>query len=45
MATIPLAVLILFVIGIMGGPAAFLHTVSLWTADLVHYVVAWIKSL
>ena len=44
MATIPLAVLVLFVVGILGGPTGFVHTVYIWMSDLGHYVAAWIKS-
>jgi hypothetical protein len=44
MTTVPAIVLVLFVVGIMGGPIAFLDTVSLWVGDVVHYVANWFKS-
>jgi hypothetical protein len=29
----------------LGGPVAFVNTVSLWVTDLVSYVVGWIKNV
>jgi len=43
MTTIPLTVFVLFVIAAMGGPTAFVNTVTAWISDLAHYVVAWIN--
>jgi hypothetical protein len=45
MAILPLTLFVAFVILAMGGPAAFMNTVALWAADLVTYVVNWIKYL
>jgi hypothetical protein len=45
MTTVPLAVFVLFVVGAMGGPTAFLTTVSMWISDIANYVVGWIRHL
>jgi hypothetical protein len=44
MTTIPLTIFVLFVVAAMGGPTAFLNTVTIWMSDLTHYVMAWIKQ-
>ena len=44
MSFVPLTILILFVIVAMGGPVAFVNTVSLWAADFATYVARWVKS-
>ncbi len=45
MATIPLIVLMLFVIGAMGGPVAFINTLTIWASDIATYVVGWVRHL
>ena len=45
MSFVPLTVLILFIVVALGGPVAFVNTLSLWVTDLASYVVGWIKSI
>jgi len=45
MTTIPLTIFVLFVVAAMGGPAAFVNTVTIWIGDLLRYVAAWFKYL
>lgn len=45
MTVIPMAVLIFIVVAIMGGPNAFLNTLSLWAADMISGITTWLKYL
>lgn len=45
MAFIPLGVLIIIIIGVLGGPAAFVRTVSNWGADMYSFAAGVIKNL
>jgi hypothetical protein len=44
-ALIPLGALIFIVIVVLGGPAAFIRTVSTWGSDLYSYTAGVIKNL
>jgi hypothetical protein len=45
MTVIPLSIFVLVVIAALGGPTAFVNTVSIWVTDMTTYVVALMKSL
>jgi hypothetical protein len=45
MTIVPLTVLVLIVIYIVGGPVAFVSTISDWGAELFDGIVRWIKYL
>ena len=45
MAFVPLAVLLLVVMGVLGGPAQFMNLVSQWSTDIASSVVKWVRHL
>ena len=45
MTVVPLAVLILTMIYVMGGPDQFANTVGNWATDAVGAVSVWLKHL
>ena len=45
MTVIPVTVFLLVVVVALGGPAAFVNTVSLWVTDLLTTIVAWVKGI
>lgn len=45
MTFVPLGVLLLVVIYIVGGPVAFVNTVSYWAEEVVSAVAGWVKYL
>lgn len=45
MIAIPAGVLVLFVVGALGGPVAFMNTLRYWAGDLMAFVSSLIKSL
>ena len=45
MTVIPVTVFLLIVIVLLGGPVAFVNTLSLWVADLLNAVAAWVRNL
>jgi hypothetical protein len=45
MTFVPLTVLLLIVIYVMGGPAAFVNSLSYWAADAVGAVTGWLRYL
>jgi len=45
MTFIPMAVLIFIVIVVLGGPAAFVRTISGWGTDLYSYASGVIRNL
>lgn len=44
MTVIPVTVFLLIVILALGGPEAFVNTVSLWVGDLLASAAGWIKQ-
>jgi len=45
MTVIPVTVFLLIVIVLLGGPTAFVNTLSLWVGDLLNAVAAWVRNL
>ena len=45
MTVIPGTVFLLIVIVLLGGPVAFVNTLSLWVGDLLNAVAAWVRNL
>ncbi len=45
MTIVPLAVLVLIAIYIVGGPVAFVNTISYWGTELFDGIVRWINYL
>ena len=45
MTIVPLTVLVLIVIYIVGGPVAFVNTISHWGTELLDGIVRWIRFL
>ena len=45
MTVIPVSVFLLIVIVALGGPVAFVNTLSLWVADMLTAVASWLKNL
>ena len=45
MIFIPVTVLVFIVMYVMGGPAQFVNVVAQWSADVINYVMNWIKYL
>jgi hypothetical protein len=45
MTVIPVSVFLLVVIVALGGPVAFVNTLSLWVSDLLTAVVSWVRNL
>jgi len=45
MTVIPVSVFLLIVIVALGGPVAFVNTLSLWVADLLTAAASWLKNL
>ena len=45
MALVPLSVLLFIVMVALGGPEAFVRTVSTFAADVITYGSRWVKSL
>ena len=45
MAFVPLAVLVLIVMGVVGGPLQFMNLVSQWSSDIASSVVRWVRHL
>jgi hypothetical protein len=45
MTFIPVTVLLFIVVYVMGGPTQFVNLVAQWSADVITYVVSWIKHL
>ena len=45
MTFVPMAVLIFIVIVVLGGPTAFIRTVSGWGSDVYSYAASVIKNL
>lgn len=45
MMFVPLTVLILIVVYVLGGPEAFVNTVSSWATDIVSSVAHWLRQL
>lgn len=40
---VPVTVFLLVIITVMGGPTAFVNTLSLWVTDTITYVANWLK--
>jgi hypothetical protein len=45
MMFVPLTVLVLIVVYVLGGPAAFMNTVSNWAMDGVSTIAHWLRQL
>jgi len=45
MTLLPMAILIFIVVVVLGGPAAFIRTISNWGSDAVGYAAGVIKNL
>jgi hypothetical protein len=45
MTIIPVTVFLLIVVLALGGPEAFVNTVSVWVGDVAAAAVRWIKQL
>lgn len=45
MTAVPMAVLLLIVVYVVGGPVAFVNTIAYWTTELADAVTNWIKYL
>jgi hypothetical protein len=45
MTVIPVSVFLLIIIVALGGPEAFVNTVSLWVSDVLSAAFAWIKQM
>jgi hypothetical protein len=45
MTALPVTVLVLIVMYVVGGPVAFVNTVSYWATEFIGAVVSWIKYL
>lgn len=45
MTVIPVSVFLLIVIVVLGGPVAFVNTLSLWVSDMLTAAVSWLKNL
>lgn len=45
MTVIPVSVFLLIVIVALGGPVAFVNTLSLWVSDLLTGAASWLKNL
>jgi hypothetical protein len=45
MTFVPLLVLLFIVMYVMGGPTQFVNVVAQWSADVITYVVNWVKHL
>ena len=45
MTLVPVTVLVLVVVIALGGPEAFVNTLSSWATDLVGYSAGWLKHL
>ena len=45
MTVIPVTVLLLIVIGMLGGPVAFVNTLSSWVSDALTAALAWLNNL
>ena len=45
MTFVPLTVLVLIVVYVVGGPVAFVNTVSYWATEVVASVANWVKYL
>jgi hypothetical protein len=45
MTAVPLAVLVLIVVYVVGGPVAFVNTIAYWTSELVGAATNWINYL
>jgi hypothetical protein len=45
MTVIPVSVFLLIVIVALGGPVAFVNTLSLWIADMLTAAASWLKNL
>ncbi|MEO7133760.1 MAG: hypothetical protein ABI024_06025 [Vicinamibacterales bacterium] len=45
MTVLPVGVLVLIVMYVVGGPVAFVNTVSYWAVEFSGAVVSWIKYL
>ena len=45
MTIIPGSIFLLFVVLALGGPVAFVNTLSLWAVDIANWFVNWFKYL
>ena len=45
MTVIPVSVFLLIVIVVLGGPVAFVNTLSLWVSDMLTAAASWLKNL
>jgi hypothetical protein len=45
MTVIPVTVFLLIVIVALGGPVAFVNTLSLWVSDVLTSIASWVKNL
>ena len=45
MTVIPVSVFLLIVIVVLGGPVAFVNTLSLWVRDILTAAASWLKNL
>jgi hypothetical protein len=45
MTVIPVSVFLLIVIVALGGPVAFVNTLSLWVSDVLTASASWLKNL
>ena len=44
MTVIPVTVFLLIIVTALGGPTAFVNTVSLWLTDFLTAVTAWVRQ-
>jgi hypothetical protein len=45
MTVVPVTVMMLIAIVALGGPEAFVNTLSSWGTDCVSYIAGWLKNL
>jgi hypothetical protein len=45
MTAVPLAVLVMIVTYVVGGPVAFVNTITYWGSELIDALVSWLKYL
>jgi len=45
MTLVPVTVFMLVIVAVMGGPTAFVNTLSLWVTDTLTFVATWLKYL
>jgi hypothetical protein len=44
MTVVPVTVFLLIIVTALGGPTAFVNTVSLWLTDFLTGVAAWVRQ-